>query len=128
MIPGSGSSPGEGIGYPLQYSWAALVAQIVKNLLAMQETWVQSLGWENPWRRKWLLTPVFSPGGFHQQRSLVGYSLWGHKESDMTEQLSIAHSTILYLKEPLLVYYRLVKVINVMSFQSEKFFSLIGAT
>ena len=38
----------EGIGYPLQYSWASLVAQLVKNLPAMQETWVQSLGWEDP--------------------------------------------------------------------------------
>ena len=47
-IPGSGRSPGEAIGYPLQYSWASLVAQAVKNLLAMQETWVQSLAWENP--------------------------------------------------------------------------------
>ena len=43
-IPGSGSSPGEGIGYPLQYSWASLVTQMVKNLPAMWETWVQSLG------------------------------------------------------------------------------------
>ena len=48
MIPGSGRSTEEGIGYPLQYSWASLVAQLVKNLPAMQETWVQSLGWENP--------------------------------------------------------------------------------
>ena len=47
MIPGSGRS-GEGIGYPLQYSWASLVAQLVKNPLAMQETWVQSLDWEDP--------------------------------------------------------------------------------
>ena len=47
-IPGSGSSPGEGIGYPLQYSWASLVAHLVKNLPAMQETWVRSLGWEDP--------------------------------------------------------------------------------
>ena len=47
-IPGVGGSPGEGIGYPLQYSWASLVAQLVKNLPAMQETWVQSLGWEDP--------------------------------------------------------------------------------
>ena len=44
-IPGSGRSPGEGIGYPLQYSWASLVAQLVKNLHAVRETWVQSLGW-----------------------------------------------------------------------------------
>ena len=47
-ISGLGSSPGEGIGYPLQYFWASLVAQLVKNLPAMQETWVQSLGWEDP--------------------------------------------------------------------------------
>ena len=52
-IPGSGRSAGEGIGYPLQYSWASLVAQLVKNLPAMQEiwvweTWVRSLGWEDP--------------------------------------------------------------------------------
>ena len=47
-IPGSGRSPGGGIGYPLQYSWASLVAQLVKNLLARQKTWVQSLGWEDP--------------------------------------------------------------------------------
>ena len=47
-ISGSGSSPGEGIGYPLQYSWASLVAQLVKNPPAMQETWVRSLGWEDP--------------------------------------------------------------------------------
>ena len=39
---------GEGIGYPLQYSWASLVAQLVKNLSAMRETWVRSLGWEDP--------------------------------------------------------------------------------
>ena len=44
-IPGSGSSPGEEIDYSLQYSWASLVAQTVKNLPAMQETWVQSLSW-----------------------------------------------------------------------------------
>ena len=47
-IPGSGRSPGEGIGYPLQYSWASLVAQMVKNPPAMWETWVGSLGWEDP--------------------------------------------------------------------------------
>ena len=47
-IPGSGNSAGEGIGYPLQYSWASPVAQLVKNPPAMPETWVRSLGWENP--------------------------------------------------------------------------------
>ena len=47
-IPGSGSSAGEGIGYPRQYSWASLVAQLVKNPPALLEIWVQSLGWGNP--------------------------------------------------------------------------------
>ena len=47
-IPGSGRSPGEGMGYPLQYSWASVVAQTVKNPPAMWDTWVQSLGWEDP--------------------------------------------------------------------------------
>ena len=46
-IPGLGSSPGEGIGYPLQYSWASQAAQTAKNLSAMQETLVQFLSWED---------------------------------------------------------------------------------
>ena len=48
MIPGLGRSSGEGIGYPPKYSWAPLVAQLVKNPPAMWETWVQSLSWEDP--------------------------------------------------------------------------------
>ena len=48
LIPGSGRSPGEGTGYPLQYSSASLVAQLVKNPPVMQETWVRSLRWEDP--------------------------------------------------------------------------------
>ena len=44
LILGSGRSAGEGVGYPLQYSWASLVAQLVKNLPAVRETWVPSLG------------------------------------------------------------------------------------
>ena len=47
-IPGLGRSLGEGIGYPLQYSWASLVAQLVKNPPVMWEIWVGSLGWEDP--------------------------------------------------------------------------------
>ena len=47
LIPGSGRFPEEGISSPIQYSWASLVAQMVKNLLAMQDTWAQSLGWED---------------------------------------------------------------------------------
>ena len=48
LIPGLGRSAGEGIGCPLQHSWTSLVAQLVKNLPVVQETWVQSLGWEDP--------------------------------------------------------------------------------
>ena len=48
LISGSGRSPGAGMGYPPQYSWASLVAQLVKNPPTMRETWVQSLGWEDP--------------------------------------------------------------------------------
>ena len=51
-ILGVGRSAGEGIGYPLQYSWASLVAQLVKNPLAMWETWAQSLGWEDPLEKR----------------------------------------------------------------------------
>ena len=62
MIPGLGISPGEGLGYPLQYSWTSLVAQTVKNLPAMQETdfdpWVGKIPWIFPWQP----TPGFLPG------------------------------------------------------------------
>ena len=80
-IPGSGKSSGEGISYLLQYSWASLVAQLGENLSAVQETWVLSLGLEDPWRRERLPTPVFWPGEFHGL-----YSPW--KESDTVEWLS----------------------------------------
>ena len=61
-IPLLGRFPGEGIGYPLQYSWASLVDQLVKNPPAMWETWIQSLGWEDPLKGAWQPTPVFLPG------------------------------------------------------------------
>ena len=59
LIPGSGRSPRRGIGYPLQYSWASLAAQLVKNLPAMQETLVDSWVGKICWRRARLPTPVF---------------------------------------------------------------------
>ena len=65
---------------------------------AMQETWVQSWVGKIPCRRAWQPTPASLPGQFHGQRSLAGYSPWGHKESDTTEQLSTArgrHGTCL---------------------------------
>ena len=64
-------------------------AQMVKNLPAMQETRVYSIGQEDFPVRKWQPTPVFLPGEFHGQRTLVGYSSWGHTESDTTEQLTL---------------------------------------
>ena len=85
-IPGSGRSTGEGIGYPLQYSWVSLVAQLVKNPPAMRspgfDPWVGKV----PWRREWLPTSVFWPGEFHGL-----YSPRGRKESDTTERLSLSH-------------------------------------
>ena len=65
------------------------LVQIVKNLPAMQETWVLEFR-KIPGRRKLLSTPVFLPGEFHEQRSLVGYSPWSSKELDMTEGLSLS--------------------------------------
>ena len=77
----------EAISFSLNSS---LVAQWVKHLPPMRETWVRSLDWEDPWRKKWQPTPVLLPGKSHGLRSLVGYSLWGRKESDMTERLHFA--------------------------------------
>ena len=58
----------------------SLVAQMAKNLPAMQKTCVQPLGQEEPLRREWQPTPVFLPGEFYRQRNLVGYSPWGRKQ------------------------------------------------
>ena len=97
------------ITYPLLQTWAALVfsesqpsllsrdtpvsslvAQTVKNLSAKQETWFDPWVRKTPWRREWLPTPVFLPGEFHGQGSLVGYSPQSRKESDTTEQLTLS--------------------------------------
>ena len=73
-IPGSESSPGEGIDYPLQHSWISLVAQLLKNPAAMWETWVQSLGWEDPPEKgmathssmlAWIIPRTEEPGGLY---------------------------------------------------------------
>ena len=65
-----------------RHTFTSLVAQLVKKLPAMWETWVRPLGWENPLGKGTATTPVFWPGEFHGL-----YSPWGHKESDMTEWL-----------------------------------------
>ena len=85
-IPGSGRPAGEGIGYPLQYSWASLVAQLVKNPPAIWETWVLSLGREDCLEKgKATHSLIFWPGEFHGL-----YSPWGCKELDITERSSLS--------------------------------------
>ena len=105
LFPRSGRSPGEGIGYPLQYSWASLVAQTVKNLPALQETWVQSLGWEDLLEKgkathsrilTWVITWTEEPGGLQSM------------ESQSQTGLSNFHSSICY-KTDGLIWYFLVK-------------------
>ena len=80
MMPGLGRSAGEGIGYPLQYSWASLVAQLVKNPPAMQETLIRFLGWEDLLEKgKGFPTPVFWP------EKSMDCIVHGVAESDTTE-------------------------------------------
>ena len=79
-IPGLGRCPREGIGYPLQYSWASLVAQTVKNHLGS----ILGLG-RSPGGRHGNPLHYSCLGNPYGQRSLVGYSPWGHTESDTTE-------------------------------------------
>ena len=84
-IPGLGRSPLEWLGYPFQYSWASLVVQMVKNLPAIQEAQVQSLGWEDSLEE-----------GMATHSSILAWRIpidtvpWGLKESEITEQLSTA--------------------------------------
>ena len=85
LIPGLGGSPGEGIAYTLQCSWASLVAQLVKKLPVMQETWVRSLDWEDPLEK-----------GTVTHSNILSWRIpWtspsGHKESDTTESLSLSN-------------------------------------
>ena len=88
MIPGLGRSAGEAIGYPLQYSWAPLVTQLVKNLPAMWETWVQCLDWGDLLeKRKATHSSILAWRIPRTEQS------WGHKESYMTECLSLSLSS-----------------------------------
>ena len=73
-ISGSGRSAGEGIGYPLQYSWASLVTQLVKNPPTMWEAWVRFLGWKDPLEKEKATTSVFCPEEFYGL-----YSPWGQR-------------------------------------------------
>ena len=79
-VPGLGRSAGEGIGYPLQYSCTYLVVQLVKNSPAMWDTWIQSLGWEDPLEKGLATYSSIRPGEFHGL-----CTPWGNKELDRTE-------------------------------------------
>ena len=79
-ILGSGRSAGERIGYPFQYSWASLVAQLIRIHMQCRRPGFNPWVGKIPWRKERLPTPVFWPGEFHGL-----YSLWGCKESDMAE-------------------------------------------
>ena len=88
LIPGSGRSPGEGIGYPLQYSWASLVAQLVKNPPAMRETWVRFLGREDPLEKgKATLSRVLQYSGLENSIDCIVHVV---AESDTTERLPLS--------------------------------------
>ena len=91
LITGSERFPGEGIDYPLQYSWASLVAQLVKNLPAVSETRVQSWVRKILWRGKSLPSPVFWPKEFHGL-----YSPWSCREWHTTEWLSLSQVIFQY--------------------------------
>ena len=94
-IPGSGRSPGREIGYPLQYSWASLVAQSVKNPPAMREIWVWVTGWEDP-----LGKGMAPPSSILVWKIPMDRGAWwaavhrGGKYSDTTERLSTAQCTV----------------------------------
>ena len=79
------------------------MAQRLKHLPPMQETWVRSLGWEDPLEKKWQPTSAFLPGESRGQRSLVGYSLQGHKKMDMTKHLHFKKITAHFFDTSLLV-------------------------
>ena len=78
--------------YKMGIITASLVSQMVKNLPAMQKTWVQSLDGDDPLEKEMTTHSSTLPGEFHEQGSLVGYTPWSHKESDTTERLSLSPS------------------------------------
>ena len=89
-IPQLRRSPGEGIGYPLQYSWASLMAQMAKNPLTMRETWVWFLGWEDPLEEGMATHSSILAWRIPMAEEPDGLQCMGHKELDMTEWLNTA--------------------------------------
>ena len=85
LIPGLGRSPGEGIGYSLQYSWASLMAQMVQNPPAIWESWVRSLGWEDPLQEGMATHSSILAWRITVDRGAWWATVHGVTESDMTE-------------------------------------------
>ena len=105
-----GRSPGEGPGNPLQYyclenplereTWQAIVHGVAQSWTRLKQLSTQIHVYVYivySWRRAWQPTPIFFPGEFHGQRSLVGYSPWDRTESDTIEQLTHKHTHTLYV-------------------------------
>ena len=99
-IPGSGSSPGEGIDYPLQYSWASLVAQMVKNPLARQETWVRSLGWKDPLEESMANRSSLVAQTVKNLPTMQETQVWSLGQEDPLEKGMTTHSSILAWRIP----------------------------
>ena len=93
LIPGSGRPPGEGIGYPLQYPWTSLVAQMVKNPPAIWETWVRSLGREDPLEKEMATHSSILAWRIPWMEEIGGLQSKGRKESDTTERVGTAQQT-----------------------------------
>ena len=89
MIPELGRSPGEGIGYPLQYSWASLVALMVKNPPAMWKTWIQSLDWEDPLEKDMATDFSILAWRIPMDRGAYQATVRRVTKSDMTEKPTI---------------------------------------
>ena len=131
-IPGSGRSTGEEISYPLQYSclgnpmdrgaWQARIHGITKSQIQLSNytamttisTILQYFYNLHEWNKKWQLSPVFLPGKFHGQRSLAGYSPWGHKELDMTEH---THINFMEVNLPIYTYIFFSMFFSIMVYQ-----------
>ena len=94
MIPLSGRSPGEVTSYPLQYSWASLVAHMVKTLAAMWETWVQPLGWEDPLEEDMVTHYSILAWRIPVDRRIWWATVHGVTELDTTEGISTSQSYV----------------------------------
>ena len=95
-VPGWERSPGERTGYPLHYSWDSLMAQTVKNLPTVWETWVQSLGWEDALEEGMATHSIFLPGNSPTTEEPGRLCPWGRKESDTTERLRTYCNSIVF--------------------------------